>query len=673
MFRKAVSVAAVLLFVTGSISFGQMLEPTQRFGLGDLRHIAFSPDLRFIGSAGQGGAFLWNMETSTLAHRFEVDIRVTALTFSNDGGILFAADRATIRSWSAETGEALRTYAGHIGEVGRLLVSPNGRQLFSAGSDNTVRVWNIETAEELHQVRIPRSAIVDISLSPDGQRLATVDTFLTNCVKIWDVSSETQIAALPKTNWPGQYCLFTPAGQLVTASPDRSVLLWDLDKLQVVRSFEGITNQTDIVQGLWMPNETTLAAVSSSAVFLWNLESGQLARVVPLPPVIAAAGAPNDFIVATGSIDNNIRLRQLPGGDVLRTFKGHTGSGHSGVAFSPDGRYVLSGGSEASTRLWDRTSGVGIREFAGSPAGTATAAFSADGSKILTTVGLPEPGARLWKTETGELEREFRWSGSWPTFAALSKDGAFVAAGAQDQRVRIFDTATGALTRTIVEQGWVNRIAFAPSAPFLACGSTEFKVTVYNYETGERVHEFFENAGPVAALEFSPDGERLLIGWQGGLVRVFDVASEKLSNEIFVEAGFLDAAIFSPDGQYILTGESFPGFRATIWDARTGQNLRRFTSHRWVASALAFNADGTSILTGADYVREFAIPDLAGRLSIEMLPEARGLELRWFTGQLERATSLTGPWQKVEDAISPFFVAGKGGGELFRVRVTAGN
>lgn len=647
-------------------------KPKRLFGLGSVQQIAISPDLRFMATAGQTGSFVWDVETSTLRHRLEGIWSSTALAFSPDGKVLAVAGSGMIVAWDPESGARLQEFSGHRGEINRLRFSADGRQLFSGSADNTVRVWLMETGAEIRSFHTPGSPISDFALSPDGQKLATIDSFLTNCVKIWDIATESLLRAVPKTNWTSHRCLFTPDGNLLTTQPDRSVLLWNTETTEQIRSFTGITGPTVMVSDLWLPNETTVAAACSDGnVYLWNLESGQLLRVVAGEPVIAAVGVPNDHLTIAANLDYNVRLRQLPGGDTLRTFKGHTTSVHSGVAFSPDGRYVLSGGTEMATRLWDRQTAQPIREFTGSPVGTMAVAFSPDGSRVLTTIGLPNPAARLWKTDTGELEREFRWSGSWPMGAVFSRDGNLIATRSQGEGIRVFETATGILKRTLPNTAFAGGMAFSPSAPLLAAASADDSAVLYNYESGQLLHTFSANAGPVTTVAFSPNGDTLMVAWQDGLIHLYNAFTMDLRREIFARAAFLNAAAYSPDGRFILTGEGWPFFTATIWDAQRAEPLRIFEGHKWEVSAVGFSADGKSILTGADAVREWSITGIASRLRMEKLPNET--RLIWALGELQHAAQPTGPWQTLTNAISPLTIPANERSGFYRVQTDDSN
>jgi hypothetical protein len=177
------------------------------------------------------------------------------------------------------------------------------------------------------------------------------------------------------------------------------------------------------------------------------------------------------------------------------------------------------------------------------------------------------------------------------------------------------------------------------------------------------------NAGAVTSLMFSPATGELLVAWADGFLRTFDPATGDLKLDSITPAAFLETATFSPDGQFILGGEGWPLFTARLWDARTGEELRVFAGHAAPVTSVAFNASGTSILTGSDIVRLWSIADIAAGLESERKPN--GLELRWHTGTLQDSALANGPWNDVTNAVSPWLIPMDQTAAFFRVRASA--
>src|SRR5437016_6843609 len=81
--------------------------------------------------------------------------------------------------------------------------------------------------------------------------------------------------------------------------------------------------------------------------------------------------------------NKTLRLWDVKSGRALRTFDGHS-AGILSVAFSPDGRRVLSGAEDKVLRLWDAESGRALHIFEGHSAGILSVAFSPDGRRVLS-------------------------------------------------------------------------------------------------------------------------------------------------------------------------------------------------------------------------------------------------------------------------------------------------
>lgn len=328
---------------------------------------------------------------------------------------------------------------------------------------------------------------------------------------------------------------------------------------------------------------------------------------------------------------------------------------------------MLSAGVEKATRLWNRTNASLVRVFEGTAAGSTVSVFSPDGRRVLTTTGFPRKSALLWNTETGQLERELAGHTDWLMGAAFSADGTRVATSSMDHTVRVWNAATGEQIRSFsAGANFMYAVAFSPDGKRVAGGGSSFDSTVHiwDIESGFTWGTISEDAGSVRSIVFTASGEQIMIGWEWGLVRVYELSTGRVLQELF-PSGFLNDMALSPDGELLMVAEGWPSFAARIYEWESGRELRVLAGHTTTVGAVAFNARGTQVVTGADVVRLWDIADLLARLRTRASPE--GLELTWKTGVLQQADSPIGPWALVPDAASPLRVPQDAPSRFFRV------
>jgi hypothetical protein len=144
--------------------------------------------------------------------------------------------------------------------------------------------------------------------------------------------------------------------------------------------------------------------------------------------------------VLIGTGDTAAGLWDAASGQQIRAFKGHTGSVNS-VAFSPDGKQVLTGSYDKTARLWDAASGKETCAFRGHTGSVNSVAFSPDGKQVLT--GSVDTMARLWDAASGKEVRRFLGHSNEIKSMAFSPDGKQVLTGSGDSTARLWDTASG--------------------------------------------------------------------------------------------------------------------------------------------------------------------------------------------------------------------------------------
>jgi hypothetical protein len=153
------------------------------------------------------------------------------------------------------------------------------------------------------------------------------------------------------------------------------------------------------------------------------------------PTVNSVAFSPDGKYILTGSLDRTARLWDAATGQVLRTYVGHTNSVTS-VAFSSDGKRILTGSADFTARLWDVDKDQSVRTFTGHTSSVNSVAFSPNGRYALT--GSADIAARLWDVETGQSSRTFRGHINSVNKVAFSPDGRYVLTSSVDTTTRLW-------------------------------------------------------------------------------------------------------------------------------------------------------------------------------------------------------------------------------------------
>src|SRR5262249_34581175 len=115
--------------------------------------------------------------------------------------------------------------------------------------------------------------------------------------------------------------------------------------------------------------------------------------------VYAVAFSPDGKMVVSGSGDRTLRVWDVVSGQSLRTLQGHT-SDVNAVAFSPDGKMVVSGSYDGTLRVWDVSSGQSLRTLTGHTSTVNAVAFSPDGKMVVSGSG--DRTLRVWDVSSGQ-------------------------------------------------------------------------------------------------------------------------------------------------------------------------------------------------------------------------------------------------------------------------------
>jgi serine/threonine protein kinase len=297
-----------------------------------------------------------------------------------------------------------------------------------------------------------------------------------------------------------------------------------------------------------------------------------------------------------GNNSNSKPIASPEQSEFLKTLSGHRDRVNS-VAFSPDGKTIVSGSNDETIKLWDAASGKLKQTLNGHSNMVETAAFSPDGQTIAS--GSRDNTIKLWDAANGLLKQTLRGHSDWVESVAFSPDGRTIASGSHDGTIRLWDAATGTLKQTLNgHSSYVNSVAFSPDGKTIVSGSSDDTTKLWDAATGTLKQTLSGNDDVVTCVAFSPDGKTIVSALYDDTIKFEHAGTTTFMQILNKENQTGSTFALSPDGKTIVTGSSDNIFK--LWDVATGTLKQTFSGHSSSVYSLAFSPDGKTIASGSN-------------------------------------------------------------------------
>ncbi len=275
------------------------------------------------------------------------------------------------------------------------------------------------------------------------------------------------------------------SGVLAALGGDGSVRVWrpaaadDLADIPRAEHPKGVTCIAVSPDGKWIAEGESFikAKVYTAKIELFDATESKDVRALATHhwEVESLAFSRDGRFLVSSNWDRKVRVFEFPSGNQVREFESQ--SKPVCVAISPDSKIVTSGDLSPAITLWDRESGKEIQRMVGHASRIWSLAFSPDGQRLVSASA--DGTIRIWDVSTGMSLLTLGGSMGAVMSAAFSPDGKYVVSGSADNTVRFWDAATGQNLETFGAHSGVWQVAFSGDGKYLAAGYADGTINIW--------------------------------------------------------------------------------------------------------------------------------------------------------------------------------------------------
>jgi WD40 repeat protein len=269
------------------------------------------------------------------------------------------------------------------------------------------------------------------------------------------------------------------------------------------------------------------------------------------------------------------------------------------VAFSPDGRTVLSGAWDKKINVYSADSSYLLKTISGHNSAIMNLAFSKARNKpLMIATGSKDFSVKCWDS-LGVMTKELVGYNTAVTALAFDFTGKYLYTGSSQQGLNVWDITTGANTKSFSVPN-INALACPRGNGIVYVGSNSPNIMIVKLPAGPQPDVLKGHTDAINALEVSATGKYLVSGSSDKTAIVWETATGKILTTLKGHTWKVTSVSISKDEKYIATGSN--DGTAKLWELATGKLIASFEGYGYNVRSVSISPDNTKIAV-ASYER----------------------------------------------------------------------
>lgn len=495
--------------------------------------------------------------------------------------------------------------ARDIGFVYATTFSADGRLLAVGTADRRIRIYRLPDGTLQRTVPTGAERPLELAFDARGERIAAAMSGA--LVRLWSVTSGDSIAAFTGyvTRRPVPAIAFLRTGELISGSWDNHLRIWNLATGETVRTlgpgYGGRVSQRWSEVVVDPKGRYVAASGSDGQVHRWST-SDWTEQAAPGHDgdVPALAVSPDGELLATGSIDQTVRIWRAADLTPVATWLGHQGTVQA-VSFRADGRSLVSVGDDGALKEWSLDA---VRRTVFTQE-TSSYAIAWLDSTHRVAAGTHTGHLLVYDRRDGRMLHEIAAHGVPIIGLAVSQDGRRLVTHPQEGAVRIWNGADLTPVRNIGDTARTSRVlsmALTPDGMRIVVAMGDRSLRLWDVEAGVELRRLVgDSSRAPRSVALGVDGRTVFVGWSNGSASTWHLETGAVGATLPGSGGPIVAMAVDPRTGVVAMGTDRG--EMTLWDGRSPTPRARWHGHDGTISSIAVShTDGRVASAGFDMI-----------------------------------------------------------------------